>query len=114
MFRKMQQHKIDKLKKDRENLEYIVTLDTNEEVKIKCKNKSEFKEVSAKLVVQIINGYIHFVDEEKQAVVEEVQKYLREKYGIRELVYNNSVSSEIFEAMYKLERAFEINEWKPK
>lgn len=110
MFRKLQQHKIDQIKKDREYLEYIITLDTNEEIKIKCKNKSEFKEVLAKIVVQIINGHIHFTDEGKQAVVEEVQKYLREKYGIRELVYNNSVSSEIFEAMYKLERVFNTNE----
>lgn len=110
MFRKLQQHKINKIKKDREHLEYIITLDTNEEVKIKCKNKAEFKEVLAKLVVQIINGHIHFKQAEKQAVVEEVQKYLREKYGIRELVYNNSVSSEIFEAMYKLERVFDTKE----
>lgn len=109
MFRKLQQHKIAKIKKDREHLEYIITLDTNEEVKIKCKNKAEFKEVSAKLVVQMINGHIYFANEEKQTVVEEVQKYLREKYGIRELVYNNSVSSEIFEAMYKLEKVFEVN-----
>jgi hypothetical protein len=109
MFRKMQQHKIDHIKKDRANLEYIVTLDTNEGVKIKCKNKAEFKEVLAKLVVQMINGHIYFANEEKQTVVEEVQKYLREKYGIRELVYNNSVSSEIFEAMYKLEKVFEVN-----
>ena len=110
MFRKLQQHKIDQIKKDREHLEYIINLDTNEEIKIKCKNKAEFKEVSAKLTVQIINGHIHFSDEEKQAIVKEAQKNLREKYGIRELVYNNSVSSELFEAMYKLERAFEINE----
>lgn len=109
MFRKLQQHKIVKIKKDREHLEYIITLDTNEEIKIKCKNKAEFKEVSAKLTVQIINGHIHFADEENQAVVQEVQKYLREKYGIRELVYNNSVSSEIFEAIYKLEKVFETN-----
>lgn len=110
MFRKLQQHKIHKIKKDREHLEYIITLDNTEEIKFKCKDKAEFKEVSAKLVVQIINGHIHFADEEKQAVVKEVQKFLREKYGIRELVYNNSVSSEVFEATYKLERAFDTNE----
>lgn len=110
MFRKLQQHKIDQIKKDRENLEYIVTLDNTEEIKFKCKDKREFKEVSAKLAVQIINGHIHFVDEEKQSVVGEVQKYLREKYGIRELVYNNSVSSEVLEAMYILERVFVTNE----
>lgn len=110
MFRKLQQHKIDKIKKDRENLEYIITLDTNEEVKIQCKDKAEFKEVSAKLTVQIINGHIHFADEEKQVVVKEVQKHLREKFGIRELVYNNSVSSELFEAMYKLEKVFDTDE----
>lgn len=107
MFRKLQQHKIDQIKKDREHLEYIITLDTNEEIKIKCKNKSEFKEVLAKIVVQIINGHIHFTDEGKQAVVEEVQKYLREKYGIRELVYNNSISSEIVESIYKLDKVFD-------
>lgn len=110
MFRKLQQHTVDQIKKDREHLEYIITLDTNEEVKIKCKNKAEFKEVLAKLVVQIINGHIHFKQAEKQAVVEEVQKYLREKYGIRELVYNNSISSEVFEAIYKLEKVFDTNE----
>ena len=107
MFRKLQQHKIAKIKKDREHLEYIITLDTNEEVKIQCKNKSEFKEVSAKLTVQIINGHIYFKQSEKQAVVEEVQKYLREKYGIRELVYNNSISSEIVESIYKLDKVFD-------
>lgn len=85
-------------------------MDTNEEVKIQCKDKAEFKEVSAKLTVQIINGHIHFADEEKQGVVGEVQKYLREKYGIKELVYNNSISSEIFESMYKLEKVFDKNE----
>lgn len=110
MFRKLQQHKIAKIKKDREHLEYIITLDNTEEIKFKCKDKAEFKEVSAKLVVQIINGHIYFADEEKQAVVKEVQKFLREKFGIRELVYNNSVSSELFEAMYKLEKVFDTDE----
>lgn len=107
MFRKLQQHKIAKIKKDREHLEYIITLDTNEEIKIKCKNKAEFKEVSAKLTVQIINGHIHFKQAEKQAIVEEAQKKLREKYGIRELVYNNSISSEIVESIYKLDKVFD-------